>query len=209
MKTCLLVSLCCFFTFVSSAQFSLGFVAGVNINSVKSNNELAKPSSANDFFFGVVPAYSFNEKYKVHAEVKYLRKGYETALYSFSSPGSIRMTYRNSYLELAPQFEYDFSRNIGVSLGIYCAIKTNESQKMNDQRWMSTNNFDFFKGTDLGLVVGFRTYFNQFTAFAMYEHGFVDVSNIILVDINGNPIGEDDLRNQTIQIGLGYFWSKG
>ena len=191
------------FSQFANAQFSIGIEGGISLSNVRSEGieEFDNKPIAN-YFFGLAPQYSVNDKMSIKYNVLYSVKGYQVE----NGGGIGNSKFRYIYLVLSPQFEYRLHRLFGVSIGPYSGLKLEEEQKMPGSDWSSTKEFDIIKSTDYGIALSVNTYYNNLYFKLAYDFGVQDIVNITFTDNNGQPIEVENFT-RSFQIGIGYLLS--
>ena len=188
------------FTMLESAngQISLNFSGGMNYSNWKFRNAgdiSSEPRS--DYFFGIAPSYELNSKLRFLIDFQYSRKG-------LGNINNLNQDFRFSYIDILPEIECKLLPYLILGMGMNYAFKVNEEFKISGEDWEKTADFvEFVNLFDLGITGKIKTEYKNIFAFARYNLGLIDISNLEYADINGE-ISDSDLFNRNLQIGIGY-----
>ncbi|MEM1323431.1 MAG: outer membrane beta-barrel protein [Bacteroidota bacterium] len=208
--TLLLCSILLLSIHYSIAQTSIGIGGGANFSNVNIKDNWAEldPKTATYFYFGITPRFELNEQFAILADLEFSAKGFKTDnVMMFIGSQPVTAKSRISYLVVSPELEYRLHKNIGVALGGFFGLKTNEEQKFGDQDWISTSEFDTIKEVDYGLEGSIRVNVSSFFIKLAYSYGLRGVGDLIVTDEIGVPMGQLRLRTRTLQLGAGYLLS--
>src|SRR5688572_18058157 len=200
-KAAIIIGFISAFIFKLEGQFSIGVTGGVNLATARFvDSQLPDPEMTVYYFAGIVPGYAINEKISFLTDIQYSQKGYKhdgQVLASYSQ-------YRFSYIDLLPQLEYRVLDNIGLGAGVNVGFKLAEDFKSENSDWVSNDQFEFIKSMDFGIVASIKYYINNFNLLARINYGLNDISDLSFTDINGQTIENVNMKNTTIQLGIGY-----
>lgn len=175
-------------------QLKFGPKAGVNFANVSGfdNSEMKT-----GFHVGAVAEIKFNEKFSIQPEVVYSAQG---AKYTQSFPvlGTVETSLNNDYINIPILAKYyivdGFSVEAGPQIGF---LVKSESKVEGSNGSVTTDSKNDFKSTDFGLGVGL--------AYDLPVGLFVNARyNLGLSDIRANTSSGDAIKNNVIQVGIGY-----
>lgn len=174
MKKVILTVFAALVVFAASAQFNGGIKAGANLANVSGDG-----IEGNDMLFGfhvgLYGQFALSDALKLQPEVLYYGAGAKF------DDGD----YKLSYLAIPVMFKYNLGETFNVQAGpqLGLLLSTDPSELK-----------DFMKGTDFGLNVGVGGTFSKFSVDLRYSIGLANVSDV----------EDGDLKNNVIQISLGY-----
>lgn len=183
-----------FTTAFAQQQVKFGPKAGVNFANVSGydNSEMKT-----GFHVGAVAEIKFNEKFSVQPEVVYSAQG---AKYTQSFPilGTIETSLNNDYINIPVMAKYyivdGFSVEAGPQVGF---LMKSESKVEGSNGSVTTDTKEDFKSTDFGVNFGL--------AYDLPMGLFVNARyNLGLSDIRENTNNGDAVKNNVIQVGIGY-----
>lgn len=170
-------------------QLKFGPKAGVNFANVSGfdNSEMKT-----GFHVGAVAEIKFNEKFSIQPEVVYSAQGTKTVINNIQ--GNVNIDYINVPI-LAKYYIVDgFSVEAGPQVGFL--VKAEGKGDVNGVS-VSSDIKDNLKSTDFGLGVGL--------AYDLPVGLFVNARyNLGLSDIRANTSSGDAIKNNVIQVGIGY-----
>lgn len=175
-------------------QLKFGPKAGVNFANLSGvdNSEMKT-----GFHVGAVAEIKFNEKFSIQPEVVYSAQG---AKYTQSFPvlGTVETSLNNDYINIPILAKYyivdGFSLEAGPQIGF---LVKSESKVEGSNASVTTDSKNDFKSTDFGLGVGL--------AYDLPVGLFVNARyNLGLSDIRANTSSGDAIKNNVIQVGIGY-----
>ncbi len=174
---------------VAQQQLKFGPKAGVNFANLSGvdNSEMKT-----GFHVGAVAEIKFNEKFSIQPEVVYSAQGTKTMINNIQ--GKVNIDYINVPI-LAKYYIVDgFSVEAGPQVGFL--VKAEGKGTINDVS-VSSDIKDNFKSTDFGLGLGL--------AYDLPVGMFVNARyNLGLSDIRNNTSSGDAVKNNVIQVGIGY-----
>ncbi|TNE69577.1 MAG: PorT family protein [Bacteroidetes bacterium] len=116
-----------------------------------------------------------------------------------------RIDYRLGYLEMIPQVEWQPVGYFGIAAGPYLSYRmTEEVQYGEVVDWTDTKEYELYKDTDFGIAARLQATYGRISAFAGFQFGLADISNITLTDANGQPVRSLGLKNRSVSTGLAF-----
>src|SRR5688572_23806271 len=129
-KAAILFLLSSAFILKLEGQFSIGLNGGINISKTRFINfESLDSKSVIYYFAGLTPGYQINEKVSLITDVQFSQKGYS----DFDAPNQTDSKVRFTYLDIMPQIEYRFHKNISGGAGFNIGFKIAEDYKTEDE----------------------------------------------------------------------------
>lgn len=184
-------------TAVAQQEVKFGPKAGVNFANL-SGVDNADMMTA--FHFGAVAEIKFNEKFSVQPEVVYSAQGY-TGDYMIGSSKVADYTQKLDYVNVPIMAKYyiveGFSVEAGPQVGFLVKAESKFENKEAGVTLTDGDNKDFYKSTDFGLNFGL--------AYDLPMGVFFGARfNLGLSDIRNNTDSGDAIKNNVIQVGVGY-----
>lgn len=181
-------------TAFAQQQVKFGPKAGVNFANFSG---LDNSEMKTGFHVGAVAEIKFNEKFSIQPEVVYSAQGSKFTQ-NFPVLGEVKTTLNNDYINipiLAKYYVVDgFSVEAGPQVGFL--IKS-EAKVENGSGSVTTDSKNDYKSTDFGLGLGL--------AYDLPVGLFVNARyNLGLSDIRENTSSGDAVKNNVIQVGIGY-----
>lgn len=188
-------------TVASFAQFTAGVKAGINFASL-SGDAAEDYDGRTVFHAGLYGNYSLSEKLSIQPELLYNSVGakYED---SYTDPDFGDVDYKETikldYLSVPVMLDYkltdQFSLQVGPQIGFLLSAKYEaEVEYDGDSESYNEDIKDEMKGTDFGLNFGAAYSFVKLNVTFRYSLGLS----------NAADYDEGDLKNNNIQISLGY-----
>lgn len=185
-----------FFIHTAFAQHQIGVDAGLNYLTFKSTYFHKSTSLANPYV-----NFSFqeclNSKLLILLDVSIGVKGAETTYFEEKT--------RYGAIGIAPQIGYQFHKNMNLTLGGYYSRIVVQELKRRDQDWVNVSSFGIMKNNDIGCLSSFRVDFKNIYMKLAYQHGLVNLNNVVFTDVNGDIIGVEKY-SRNIQVGIGYLF---
>ncbi len=187
------------------SQVSIGISAGLNYSNNKFEEVVyAAPKARTDFFIGISPSFSISEKINLAVTTQYSRKGYQNEkdcmLCSF-----VGLEYRNSYIDLIPEIEYEILHFLTVGMGFNYGFLINEQSRFENNEWSEIQ--EFISSSDFGLTGKLKVTHNNFFGLIRYNFGLKDILNTSFSDENGDQIFTAKQYNRNLQVGVGYAFN--
>ncbi len=185
-------------TAVAQQQVKFGPKAGLNFANLSGLNDSEMKTS---FHVGAVAEIKFNEKFSIQPEVVYSAQGTKYTE-TFPVLGTVETSLNNDYINIPILAKYyivdGFSVEAGPQIGF---LMKAESELDTTIACVNSNvkgdNKDSFKSTDFGLGLGL--------AYDLPVGLFVNARyNLGLSDIRENTSAGDAVKNNVIQVGIGY-----
>lgn len=173
----------------------------------------ADPKWRTGFQAGASLNWQLNERFYVPVTAQFSQRGFyantESAYIVIDGQIALfrgRVDYRLSYLDLMPQLAFKPVRYLSISAGPYLSWRLGESVRYGDViDWKSTKDIPLYRDTDLGLAVRLGVHAGPVSVFAGYLFGLSNVaSEIILVDENGQTLGELSAKTRAFHVGAGF-----
>ncbi len=181
-------------TAVAQQQVKFGPKAGLNFANLSGLNDSEMKTS---FHVGAVAEIKFNEKFSIQPEVVYSAQGTKYTE-TFPVLGTVETSLNNDYINIPILAKYyivdGFSVEAGPQVGF---LMKSESKVEGGSGSVTTDSKDNFKSTDFGLGLGL--------AYDLPVGLFVNARyNLGLSDIRENTSAGDAVKNNVIQVGIGY-----
>ncbi len=181
-------------TAVAQQQVKFGPKAGLNFANLSGLNDSEMKTS---FHVGAVAEIKFNEKFSIQPEVVYSAQGTKYTE-TFPVLGTVETSLNNDYINIPILAKYyivdGFSVEAGPQVGF---LMKSESKVEGGSGSVTTDSKDSFKSTDFGLGLGM--------AYDLPVGLFVNARyNLGLSDIRENTSAGDAVKNNVIQVGIGY-----
>lgn len=181
-------------TAVAQQQVKFGPKAGLNFANLSGLNDSEMKTS---FHVGAVAEIKFNEKFSIQPEVVYSAQGTKYTE-TFPVLGTVETSLNNDYINIPILAKYyivdGFSVEAGPQVGF---LMKSESKVEGGSGSVTTDSKDSFKSTDFGLGLGL--------AYDLPVGLFVNARyNLGLSDIRENTSAGDAVKNNVIQVGIGY-----
>lgn len=175
-------------------QLKFGPKAGVNFANLSGvdNTEMKI-----GFHVGAVAEIKFNEKFSIQPEVVYSAQGAKNTT-TVPVLGEVETTWNNDYINIPILAKYyivdGFSVEAGPQVGF---LVKSEAKIESGNSSVKDDTKDDFKSTDFGLGFGL--------AYDLPVGMFVNARyNLGLSDIRNNTNSGDAIKNNVIQVGIGY-----
>lgn len=175
-------------------QLKFGPKAGVNFANLSGvdNSEMKI-----GFHVGAVAEIKFNEKFSIQPEVVYSAQGAKNTT-TVPVLGEVNTTWNNDYINIPILAKYyivdGFSVEAGPQVGF---LVKSEAKIESGNSSIKDDTKDDFKSTDFGLGFGL--------AYDLPVGMFVNARyNLGLSDIRNNTNSGDAIKNNVIQVGIGY-----
>jgi hypothetical protein len=188
------------YTTTSIAQFGIHIGGGANFSDFSFDKiQLPEINKATNYFISVRPEIGLSEGLSVGIDLQFSRKGYD-----YATPDKSDISgYRFQYLDLIPQAQFRFIKQVAIYGGLGIAIRTSEKYNISEVWKEATAKLS--KSTDFTYVAGLRLFpisrFSIETQFAGSLGSFLDVE---FTDVQGNPIPNVKTHLNNIQIGIAY-----
>ncbi len=182
-------------------EVKFGPKAGVNFANVSGIDDTDMKTS---FYVGAVAEIKFNDKFSVQPELLYSSQGYkvsgsETIMgVTATFEGTQKLDYINVPI-MAKYYIIDgFSVEAGPQIGFLIKAEgEGESTAMGTTSKIKEDNKDFYKSIDFGVNFGL--------AYDLPMGLFINARyNLGLADIRDNSDNGDAIKNNVIQVGVGY-----
>ena len=186
--------------FIGSAQFTLGAGGGLNVSTLVGDNSALDRKTS--FYLGVTPRYQFTKRLALLADIEYSVKGYHWDAFNQS-----RIKNRFNFLDISPELEVRIFRDVALGFGFYTGVKISDQIKVGDDSW--TNNSSNSKTDfDYGLVASLRIKVEEVAITLSFQRGFQALAEVYAFPNPAYlpPIRLPNQYNQTLQIGLGYYF---
>lgn len=191
-----------FFNQLSFAQFSLSANAGANYNLWDTKLTDLNIKGKFGYFFGIEPAYRFNKKITVYADMQYSNQGLALDYNYTVNDRPVINEYSVSYLRINPALQYSIADKLAIFAGPDCGFKLNEHQIFSGTK-MPGSIFDIFKKVDMGIAAGISYSVKRAVVAVQYTQGLNDVLNYEMTDTQGNRLHFNKMARR-IQLGLGF-----
>jgi len=179
---------------IAQQQLKFGPKAGVNFANLSwvDNTEMKT-----GFHVGAVAEIKFNEKFSIQPEVVYSAQGAKNTT-TVPVLGEVETTWNNDYINIPILAKYyivdGFSVEAGPQIGF---LVKSEAKIESGNSSVKDDTKDDFKSTDFGLGFGL--------AYDLPVGIFVNARyNMGLSDIRNNTNSGDAIKNNVIQVGIGY-----
>lgn len=181
-------------TAVAQQQVKFGPKAGLNFANLSGDDN---SDMLTGFHVGAVAEIKFNEKFSIQPEVVYSAQGTKYTE-TFPVLGTVETSLNNDYINIPILAKYyivdGFSVEAGPQVGF---LMKSESKVEGGSGSVTTDSKDNFKSTDFGLGLGL--------AYDLPVGLFVNARyNLGLSDIRENTSAGDAVKNNVIQVGIGY-----
>lgn len=175
-------------------QVKFGPKAGLNFANLSG---LDNTEMKTGFHVGAVTEIKFNEKFSIQPEVVYSAQGAKNTA-TVPVLGEVKSTWNNDYINIPIMAKYyivdGFSVEAGPQVGF---LVKSEAKIENGNSSVKDDTKDDFKSTDFGLGFGL--------AYDLPVGMFVNARyNLGLSDIRNNTSSGDAIKNNVIQVGIGY-----
>lgn len=187
------------FTGISFAQLQLAPVAGINLSSFRTTNDIDNEithASIIGFMGGLNAKYSLTDHFNIQLEGTFSQKG---TLYR-QDYVPLKIKHSLNYFDISVLCEYALTKIISLNAGVNGGLQTSES--------LSEPDTDFGLGTGnngIGLVGGLKFYIGDFFIRTNYLHGLTSLGGVVITNENGEQIGNSNAYNKTFQVALGYY----
>ena len=184
------------------SQTNFGIKAGLNYSTLTENPDIFNPPMEfNDFALrfhsGFFIEHAFNQKVAIRGEVLYSYQGSNPAgsnpvFFTIQELEYVQVPILTR-LELLPKWYFEG----GISIGFIINNPTKD---------LGVTLFE--NKTDISPIIGIS--FNVSPHFGLnirYLHGVINVFEINLTDINGNPIGTVGNQNRLFQLSLEFYFN--
>lgn len=186
-------------------QTSIGISTGLNFTNNKFKDVIyAAPKTRTDFFIGVSPNFSISERINFSVTTQYSRKGYQNEEDCILC-SSVGLEYRNSYIDVIPEIEYELLNFLTVGMGFNYGFLINEQSRFENNKWSEIQ--EFIKPNDFGLTGKLKVTHNNFFGLIRYNFGLKDISNTYFSNENGDQIVDAKQYNRNLQVGVGYAFN--
>ena len=184
-------------TAVAQQEVKFGPKAGVNFANLSG---IDNADMITAFQVGAVAEIKFNEKFSVQPEVVYSAQGY-TGDFMMGTNKVADYTQKLDYVNIPIMAKYyiieGFSVEAGPQVGFLVKAESKFENKQAGVTLTDGDNKDFYKSTDFGLNFGL--------AYDLPMGVFVGARyNLGLSDIRNNTDSGDAIKNNVIQVGVGY-----
>ncbi len=176
----------------------------MNFGAIHYNQDLGIKKKYNPgYFLGGSGQWKIRERFALGADVQFSMKA--DRLGTVGQPDENDIRFQNFNLEIAPRATYFFTKNFGVSLGIYAARLLKQRTKIpGAPDWKETHRNFYGRGWDAGLAPGIAMQFGRVSGFLRYTQGLVDIDRLTLTNDQGEEVGTVKLFNRYFQAGVGY-----
>lgn len=177
-------------TGLAQQQVKFGPKAGVNLATLSGNDDSEMKIG---FHVGAVAEIKFNDKFSLQPEVLYSAQGAQ-------SKENTDIKTNNDYINIPIMAKYYFVEGFSLELGPQVGFLM-KSEVKGENASMDTK--DFYKSVDFGVGVGLAYDLPQgFFVNARYNLGLSKINE----DFDAGPITieTEDIKNNVIQIGIGY-----
>ena len=172
-------------TAVAQQEVKFGPKAGVNFANLSGldNSEMKI-----GFHVGAVAEIKFNDKFSIQPEVIYSAQGAK------GNTGTIDSEIKNDYINVPIMAKYYIVEGFSAELGPQVGFLMKSESKVGN---ITADSKDFYKSTDFGLNFGLAYDLPMGVFFgARYNLGLSDIRN--------NTDSGDAIKNNVIQVGVGY-----
>lgn len=114
--------------------------------------------------------------------------------------------YRLDQLTFMPALGYQ-RNNLGLFIGPFMSVEAGEFVKTKSTDWMETDRI--FEDVGAGAHIGLSYDIGRFYLKGAYIHGINKLTEWVSVDNNGEPVGTTQIKNRTVQFGVGFNLIKG
>ncbi len=188
-------------TAVAQQQLKFGPKAGLNFSNLSKGSDFSETKMRTGFHVGAVAEIKFNDKFSIQPEVVYSTQGSEVTNVLIGNSAAVS-TIKNDYINVPIMAKYyivdGFSVEAGPQVGFL--MKSETEGTVTSPLGSVSNTIDTkdnYNGVDFGLGLGL--------AYDLPVGLFVNARyNLGLSDIRANTNNGDAIKNNVIQVGIGY-----
>ncbi|MBK9254688.1 MAG: outer membrane beta-barrel protein [Saprospiraceae bacterium] len=185
---------------LAKAQVKISAGGGANFSNISITKvENFKTNSTTNYFLSVRPELIISEKLNIGLDIQFSRKGYNSEVNNNQEVAG----YRFQYLDMIPQLQYKFIKQIGIFTGLGVAIRTSEKFNIGDIWRESVQKIS--KSSDFTYVFGIRVYpLEKLALHFQYAGSLSSISNLEFTDDQGQTVEGAAIYLKNLQIGLTY-----
>jgi len=196
-----------FFCFVlvqcSFAQTKVGILAGANIITCDCSDVFNSIGSNASAFGGLTVDIPVKNRWDFNVDLLLSEKGF-----SLDQSNAPNYEEKGFYFDLIPSIDFKLISKLYLTAGVQLNYKFVDFAYDGRDWNRIPKGISSFKDVDYGAVLGAKIKLKKFALTARYLKGFSDVLDVVFTDQNGIPIPDLHYKNQSIQIGLAYYFKK-
>lgn len=162
---CLVLSLL-LFTKNGASQTSISIFGGINhsddqfdVSNLHHYKGIYNPQ------VGMEVGFEIGSKINLNLIAQYSTRGFK------NDDGLEIIRWRYSFIDVISELAYNFNSRVGIGIGAYAGLKTNEETMLRNQEWIQTKNEDIINQYDYGFELMFKYSFEKIYIKLRYLYG--------------------------------------